>query len=178
MNGQQILINAVDSYTKNIALGDVPWWAGDHTALNGYYFTPSDSGGTYCNTQGRFGLTSTITPLVQAEPGAQPKPSTKPAQSIIFCPWAFDNTAEFDGFPPQVDSYPIGLAVITTEVASTEDSPFQKGTSLDEVMPRSTTLLHEAFHVVARTELTQVGELCKSSFLRLILVFVGTLLDT
>jgi hypothetical protein len=124
-NGQNVPIST--AYASSLTPGIVPWWAGTYTTANGYYFTPANSGGNYCNTLGNDGLTAILELNV-----ANKKDETKKKavyQTVVLCPGSFTN-------PNRPDSWLIGSNQITA------------GQSLQTALPKCTTLLHEAFHVV------------------------------
>ncbi|KAH6645287.1 hypothetical protein BKA67DRAFT_696396 [Truncatella angustata] len=85
-----------------------------------------------------FDLTSTLRALHQNDGGAQPVES-KTGINVILCPYSFNNTN-------RRASYMDCVAAIS------------KGTSLENVMPNSVTLLHEAFHVVHGTNFLGISE--------------------
>ncbi|KAJ3564418.1 hypothetical protein NPX13_g7848 [Xylaria arbuscula] len=122
-NDNPIVILAVPAYDGKISGGVIPWWAGEYIDVNGYYFTLKKSGGAYC-TGGNLGLTATLQLLTIA---GEPK-SEGMIQTVVICPVAFNSQAP--------DSYADAVAMTS------------EGTSLDAVMLKSATLLHEAFHVV------------------------------
>ncbi|KAI2471680.1 hypothetical protein F4781DRAFT_90224 [Annulohypoxylon bovei var. microspora] len=99
------------------------WWSGDLTPVNGYYF--STTGGEYCDTN-NLGLTAAIQEL-EADITGQPT-VRKQIESIIICDHSFTND--------RPDSYSAGDALIVA------------GTNLATVVPKSATLLHEAFHLL------------------------------
>ncbi|KAK3689191.1 hypothetical protein B0T22DRAFT_513370 [Podospora appendiculata] len=104
VNGDLITISQVAAYANELKDGNVPWWSGDNTNINGYYFTLPSSGGNYCKSS-NLDLTATLSALRQDKSGEEPR--------------AYDRAS----------------AAITA------------GTSLEKAVPKSTTLLHEAFHV-------------------------------
>ncbi|KAI0443519.1 hypothetical protein F4803DRAFT_549967 [Xylaria telfairii] len=126
-NGEPVPISGVAVYANDLKRGNVPWWAGDHTNINGYYFTSPNSGGNYC-AQKNFGLTSTLRTLKQDANGI-PVESSDVVSNVVLCPYAFDNDV-------QKNSYKEAVLTIS------------EGTSLEDAVPKSTTLLHEAFHLV------------------------------
>ncbi|KAI0490350.1 hypothetical protein F4859DRAFT_520171 [Xylaria cf. heliscus] len=128
VNGDLITISSVGVYAKDLRGGRVPWWSGDRTDVNGYYFTLPNSGGNFCSGE-NFGLTATLRALEQKGDGAKPVISSTVVNNVILCPSAFDN-------PTQKNSYTEAVATI------------REGTSLEDVVPKSTNLLHEAFHLV------------------------------
>lgn len=117
--GHPVTIQQVPEYAA--ALGrdpnNEPWWSGDLTPINGYYF--SDIGGNYCDDT-NLGLTAIINEL-------RPNAATRqPITSVIICDYAFND-------PNRPVSYQAGDAQIVA------------GTNLATVVPRSATLFHEAF---------------------------------
>ncbi|KAJ4303201.1 hypothetical protein N0V90_002094 [Kalmusia sp. IMI 367209] len=135
VNNNPITIGGVTVYANNLRGGNIPWWSGNRSPINGYYFAGPNSGGNYCNDPGHYGLTSTLNALRGNPSGGQPVTHAQ-YQSVILCPSAFDNTV-------QVNSWNAGNAAT------------QVGTSLQAVTPKSTTLMHEAFHVVFGTQMLQ-----------------------
>lgn len=134
------------AYATKLKGGNVPWWAGEHTTANGYYFTAANSGGNYCNAAGNYGLTSILN-LYVADP-KNPK-GTKPRsimyQTVVLCPGSFT-------IPTRPDTWIAG------------SNQIRAGTSLDQALPKCTTLLHEAFHVVHGTSMLEGdSEFCKLS---------------
>ncbi|KAI1735898.1 hypothetical protein F4680DRAFT_452560 [Xylaria scruposa] len=117
--------------------GEVPWWSGERTSINGYYFTSPDGGGNYCSDTGNLGLTSTLKELVQG-PNGPKEVEQEEAQTIVICPNAFES--------PAPSTYGEAVMKIT------------EGIKLDLVVPKSTTLLHEAFHVVFGDEFLQAND--------------------
>ncbi|TRX89681.1 hypothetical protein FHL15_009431 [Xylaria flabelliformis] len=133
-NSNPVPISQVPAYQADLVGGNVPWWSGERTTINGYYFTSPDDGGNYCSDTEHLGLTSTLKELVQGPTGPE-LVQQEEAQTIVICPNAFESTA------PSTYSEAV---MKTTE-----------GIKLDLVVPKSTTLLHEAFHVVLGTEFLQ-----------------------
>ncbi|KAI1125538.1 hypothetical protein F5Y10DRAFT_267965 [Nemania abortiva] len=130
VNGNPIKISAVPAYARDLTGSDVPWWTGDHAPFKGYYFDTPDSGGRYCAST-NLGLTSALKALTQGQ--TMPQLLRKDTQSVNICPYAFDRA-------DRPDSYAQGVAAIMV------------GTSLEPVVPKSSTLIHEAFHVVFGTQ--------------------------
>lgn len=124
-DGNPVAIADVPGYAE--ALGEDPdndaWWSGDLTDVNGYYF--STTGGEYCDGD-NLGLTAVIQEL-EADITGQPT-VRKQIESVILCDHSFTND--------RPESYKAGDAMIS------------KGTNLATVVPRSATLLHEAFHLL------------------------------
>ncbi|KFA52435.1 hypothetical protein S40293_11584 [Stachybotrys chartarum IBT 40293] len=128
-----ITISRVRAYQQYLRGGNVPWWGGERTNINGYYFTQPDSGGGYCDTQTNLGMTSTIHALGQNTPDIKTT-----YQTIMLCPQAFDT-------PDKPATYRAGSLGITA------------GATLEDWLPRSTTFLHEMFHVVFGTKMLEGG---------------------
>ncbi|RWA13178.1 hypothetical protein EKO27_g1887 [Xylaria grammica] len=101
-----------------------PWWSGELTTLNGYYF--SDTGASYCYDT-ELGLTAAIQPLRRGVDGQAE--NANPIASIILCPYSFDGS-------PRADSYRDANNLI------------HAGTNLADAVPKSATLLHEGFHAI------------------------------
>ncbi|EQB59248.1 hypothetical protein CGLO_00386 [Colletotrichum gloeosporioides Cg-14] len=120
-----ITIQELAAYQKAISKepNAKPWWSGVNTDQNGYYF--SEDGRNYCQGD-NLGATASIKPL-KAEGG---QAVTKPEiASVILCPYAFDNTKNPDNYRDA-------------------NAKLKKDVRLDAVLPKSTTLVHEAFHAV------------------------------
>ncbi|KAI0181024.1 hypothetical protein GGR52DRAFT_577682 [Hypoxylon sp. FL1284] len=121
--GNAVTIADVPGYTKALSddAGSSPWWAGD--PINGYYF--SSTGGDYCSDK-NLGLTSSIEQLK----GENGRVTThKHLDSVYLCGYSFTD-------PERPESYRAG------------DGQIQQNTRLAHVVPRSATLLHEAFHLL------------------------------
>ncbi|KAJ0383025.1 hypothetical protein COL922a_011348 [Colletotrichum nupharicola] len=120
-----ITIQELDAYEKAIDKepNTKPWWSGANTDQNGYYF--SEDGRNYCQGD-NLGTTASIK-LLKTEGG---QAVTKPEiASIILCPYAFDNTRNPDNYRDA-------------------NAKLKKDVRLEDVLPKSTTLVHEAFHAV------------------------------
>ncbi|KAI8204379.1 hypothetical protein K4K49_003815 [Colletotrichum sp. SAR 10_70] len=120
-----ITIQELDAYQKAIDKEPnvKPWWSGTNTDQNGYYF--SEDGRNYCQGD-HLGVTASIK-LLQAEGG---QAVTKPEiASVILCPYAFDNIKNPDNYRDA-------------------NAKLKKNVGLEDVLPKSTTLVHEAFHAV------------------------------
>ncbi|KAF2663356.1 hypothetical protein BT63DRAFT_461465 [Microthyrium microscopicum] len=124
-NGQNVPIST--AYATKLTGQNVPWWAGTHTTANGYYFTAADSGGNYCNTDGRDGLTAILDLYVADPNGAAKKHAVY--STILLCPGSFDN-------PDKPATWPAG------------SNQIRQGHSLQTALPKCMTLLHEAFHLI------------------------------
>ncbi|KAI1474618.1 hypothetical protein F4774DRAFT_429661 [Daldinia eschscholtzii] len=126
--GKAVTIADVTAYANALKAdpNNKAWWSGDHTPVKGYYF--STTGGKYCGPATKnLGLTAAIQEL-EADPSGQPT-LRKPVEIVVLCEESFTNTK-------QPDSYRIG------------DAKIKAGTNLADVVPKSATLLHEAFHVL------------------------------
>ncbi|KAL7943681.1 hypothetical protein V8C42DRAFT_358930 [Trichoderma barbatum] len=126
-------INKVPIYADALAQDKANkiWWSGDRTPINGYYFSPTD--GDYCDVLSgpnkdikNLGLTAEITELEVDSNGQAMR--RRSIESVVFCPETFTN-----GKP---DTFGAANASIAEE------------TNLADVVPKSATLMHEAFHVV------------------------------
>jgi hypothetical protein len=126
-NGQNVPIST--AYAANLAGGNVPWWAGTHTtpAANGYYFTDATSGGGYCNTVGHDGITANLN-LFVANPNGPPTQHAE-YSTVVLCPDSFTRA-------DRPDTWPAG------------SNQIRAGDSLQTALPKCTTLLHEAFHLI------------------------------
>ncbi|KAK8064882.1 hypothetical protein PG994_007520 [Apiospora phragmitis] len=101
-----------------------PWWTGTLTHLNGYYFT--EYGGKYCY-EDDLGITEE-TQLFRK--GANSQAVNVPVvKSIIICPYSF-------GKSPKPKSYKEANALLI------------HGRNLADAIPKSATLVHEAFHTL------------------------------
>ncbi|KAL2788776.1 hypothetical protein BJX66DRAFT_308231 [Aspergillus keveii] len=120
-NGDPVPIRDVPEYQMRLEEdpNNEPWWSGDLTDLNGYYFT--EYGGNYCY-EDDLGVTAGIEPLGGDEVGQD-------VVSVILCPYSFEN-----GQRP--DSY------------QDANNLLRAGTNLADAIPKSATLLHEAFHAI------------------------------
>ncbi|KAI1424013.1 hypothetical protein F5Y12DRAFT_797650 [Xylaria sp. FL1777] len=121
--GQPVNIFQINAYARALAGGNVPWWSGDHTPVNGYYITSPQSGGNYCNGED-FGLTATL----KALDANGNEIRNQQVQMVIICPYSFTQNAPV--------SYRQAVGTITAN------------TPLNMYVPKSSSLLHEAFHVV------------------------------
>ncbi|KAI1470384.1 uncharacterized protein F4812DRAFT_456392 [Daldinia caldariorum] len=126
--GNPVTIEKVPGYRK--ALKDdraiKPWWSGGIKEPKGYYF--STTGKDYCkkNTK-NLALTAAIKVFTGTPSGRTTLRRT--IDMIVLCGESFANTLS-------PDSYKLGNAKI------------KAGTSLADVVPKSMTLLHEAFHLI------------------------------
>ena len=140
-NGNQVSIMDVQTYRDHLNKDSsaMPWWAGDLTPLNGYYFT--DSGGDFCAGT-NLGLTATLETLTRAADGKAERGQR--IWSVVLCPYAFDQS-------PQPNSY------------KDANNLLAEGTNLAAAVPKSATLLHELFHLLNGGHfLTGADEKCKS----------------
>jgi hypothetical protein len=120
-------VSIATAYPGRLTGGNVAWWAGDRTTANGYYFTDANSGGNYCNTPGNDGITANLL-LVRSTPNGLPTQHAE-YSTVVLCPSSFTNAA-------RPNSWTAGSAQIVA------------GVSLQTVLPKSTTLLHELFHLI------------------------------
>ncbi|KAH6856897.1 hypothetical protein B0I37DRAFT_351915 [Chaetomium sp. MPI-CAGE-AT-0009] len=125
-NGQNVLIRDVPLYQTELAkdADNKPWWAGELTGLNGYFFT--EYGGNYCY-EDDLGVTNDIKPLVRGANGEAREGDT--VTSVILCPYSFDGS-------PRPNSYREANGLLAV------------GRNLADAIPKSATLLHEAFHTI------------------------------
>lgn len=125
-NGNTIRIMDIPEYAAQLAEDpdNKPWWTGELTDLNGYYFT--DFGGNYCYTDD-LGVTARIQPFKQGDNGQAE--SAGEVASVIVCPYSFEGS-------PRPDSYRDANNLLAA------------GTNLADAIPKSATLLHEAFHAI------------------------------
>lgn len=125
-NGQNVPIST--AYAANLGGGNVAWWAGDHTTANGYYFTSANSGGNYCNTAGNDGLTAHLL-LWAVNPNGGPPTQRAEYSTVLLCPSSFTD-------PTKPDTWLAG------------SNQIRAGHSLQTALPKCTTLMHEAFHLI------------------------------
>jgi hypothetical protein len=125
-NNQDVPITNVPLYQQELAKDEdnKPWWAGELTSLKGYFF--SEYGGNYCYDDD-LGVTADIQPLVQGANGQAETGNL--VTTVIVCPYSFDES-------PRPNSYREANNLIGV------------GRNLAEVVPKSATLLHEAFHAI------------------------------
>lgn len=131
----------VPTYQKELADDEdnKPWYSGELTNLNGYYFT--EYGGNYCYDDD-LGVTAAIHPLTPDANGAA-EGASEAVASIIVCPYSFDGS-------PRPNSY------------RQANNLLRVGTNLADAVPKSATLLHEAFHAVHGIAFLSAGdEKCK-----------------
>ncbi|ETS73388.1 hypothetical protein PFICI_14993 [Pestalotiopsis fici W106-1] len=129
---QPVLINSVDEYKIQLTkdANAKPWWAGISTDLNAYFFT--QHGADFCDVEGHLGVTASVTPYKKGSSGrAEAAPFV---YSTTLCPSSFEGTV-IDG-TVRYETYKEANARITPEA------------NLANFVPRSATLLHEAFHFV------------------------------
>ncbi|TRX94653.1 hypothetical protein FHL15_004425 [Xylaria flabelliformis] len=124
--GNLVRIADVPSYAEklNEDADNDAWWSGFLTDTNGYYFSPT--GGEYCDGT-NLGLTATIQQLVPGPNGGAQNGHT--LSSIVLCPYSFTES-------PQPNTYKDANALLTQR------------TDLAKAVPKSSTLLHEAFHLL------------------------------
>jgi hypothetical protein len=141
---QPIRIMDVQEYQDKLAeySENQVWWSGDLTTLKGYFF--AENGSNYCyptRDEYDLGLTAAIRHLAQGANGeAQIRGEIA---GIIICPWSFDGSL-------QPNSYREANGLL------------ESGTNLAEAVPKSATLLHEAFHaVLGRGVLAGAAEECE-----------------
>jgi hypothetical protein len=129
-DGKQIRIVDVGNYQEKLSedADNKPWWSGELTDLNGYYFT--EYGGNYCY-EDDLGVTAAIQPLIQGANGQAQ--NADEIASVILCPYSFDGS-------PRPDSY------------KNANNLLASGTNLADAVPKSATLIHEAFHAIHGTE--------------------------
>lgn len=119
-------ISDVPAYQEQLAAGDVPWWSGDRTDVNGYYIIGSDSGGNYCSGD-NFGQTAVLQALEVVN--GSPTPLQNQKTTVVLCPRAFTTS-------DHPETYERSIEIL------------RGGVSLQSVVPRSATFLHEALHVL------------------------------
>lgn len=126
-NNEPVPIQDVPAYSKALAGGLVPWWAGDRTDINGYYITNPDSGGKYCDVETNYGQTAVTETLEQADDGS-PVVQKEKKTVVTICPNGFNNIK-------QPEEYESAVRQI------------EEGNTLEDAVPRSATFLHEGFHI-------------------------------
>ncbi|KAL2872835.1 uncharacterized protein BJX67DRAFT_20775 [Aspergillus lucknowensis] len=128
-NDNPISISDVPTYQEqlNVDRANQPWWSGELTDLNGYYFT--EYGGNYCY-EDDLGITAAIQPFTQGANGQAV--AAHEIASVILCPYSFDET-------PRPNSY------------RDANNLLARGRNLADAIPKSTTLIHEAFHAIHGT---------------------------
>lgn len=129
-NGNAVPIDGIDTYASQLGANDVPWWSGAFTnpPAYGYAFAPTDNnGGNYCLDKDHAGLTAKIVGHSSTNPNV---PVLNGA--MIICPSAFDS------------SQPANLAAGVAKILSGAPA----STTIQQALPRSFTLLHEAMHVI------------------------------
>ncbi|KAH8711252.1 hypothetical protein HC256_008066 [Beauveria bassiana] len=126
-----VTIEKVKEYKKALARepNARPWWSGAHSALKGYYFT--EKGGDYC-TESQLAATAHIEELNRPLPAGEAEKVE--IASVILCPESFNTTL-------RQANYRDANNLITD------------GTNLADGVPRSATLLHEAFHAIRGDDL-------------------------
>ncbi|KZL84644.1 hypothetical protein CI238_12874, partial [Colletotrichum incanum] len=128
-DGNTITIEDVPKYQELLRKDakNRPWWAGEITSQNGYYFT--EYGGNYCYDDD-LGVTAAMQLLERNAAGqaeAQPEKA-----AVILCPFSFDGS-------PQPNSW------------REANNLLAPGVSLHLAVPKSATLVHEAFHALHGT---------------------------
>ncbi|KAK8122175.1 hypothetical protein PG984_010845 [Apiospora sp. TS-2023a] len=129
-NGNPIRIMDIPKYDERLA-GDPdnkPWWSGELTALNSYYFT--EHGGNYCHTD-ELGLTAKMEPF-RAGANGQAEAVGEIA-GVILCPYSFEGSSKPDSYKEASNRLVVGQ-------------------NLADAIPKSATLLHEAFHALFGVE--------------------------
>jgi len=125
-----IPVNQVPRYRDALRSdsGAKAWWLGEYTDLNGYFFDSDGAG--FCSIPKNHGVTVAIRPL-QPTNGFSTQASI--LAGVVICPSAFDGS-------DQLDSY---------RDANNKLAP---GTSFEEAIPKSSTLVHEVFHNIHGNE--------------------------
>lgn len=135
-NDQNVLVRDVPLYQSELAKDpeNKPWWAGDLTSINGYFF--SEHGASYC-TGNKLGCTMDIQPLEQGDNGQVQ--GGKVLTTVILCPESFNS-----------ESRPNTYREANNQINVNK--------SLAAVVPKSATLLHEVFHLVHGGKLSATDE--------------------
>ncbi|TLD30349.1 hypothetical protein PspLS_01910 [Pyricularia sp. CBS 133598] len=133
-DGKLVAIKDVSVYENMLSQDPkaLPWWSRD---LNGYYF--DQDGGEFCRQMTNFGATAAI----QLAGGDTPAGSDPPSEiaTVILCPVSFDNR-------DKQNSYREANIRLAARV------------SLEDAIPKSATLLHEAFHAIRGVEILAGSE--------------------
>lgn len=133
-------VTVQQTFGKKIEAKQLPFWS---SYLNAYEFASSADGEQYCaNNADAKGATADL--------HLPTKPSS-PIVAVTLCPYAF--TA-----PDAIELLPNADA----DLLDLDGVAFREGTYLHKVLPKSATLLHEAFHVVRGNRFLFSGEICKS----------------
>ncbi|KAM7191245.1 hypothetical protein V8F20_009423 [Naviculisporaceae sp. PSN 640] len=144
VKGEPLPMENVPGYKAASKNGDVAWWSGDRSDINGYWFEAPTSGANYCRSpndpkfdgeDSNLAFTGIIKLLTPTKSGT---PQLRNKQLIIICPRAF-KTAKFR------NSFKDAAA----------DPEMKPGQNLEWALPRSATFTHEAFHIFHGTLLNE-----------------------
>lgn len=126
-DGNTITIEGVPKYRELLRKDakNRPWWSGEITDQNGYYFT--EYGGNYCY-EDDLGVTAAMQ-ILDRNAAGQAEARKPEMAAVILCPFSFDDS-------PQPNSW---------REASNLLAP---GVSLHLAVPKSMTLVHEIFHAL------------------------------
>ena len=130
-DGRAVRIKDVPKYQERLSKDDnfLAWWSGDRTDVNAYFF--EEFGGDWCSddfdeTKGNLGGTGSMQPLIQGANGQAE--NGRYIFGVTLRPNSFDGTE-------RPSTYKEANRLISPE------------TSIARAIPRSVTLLHEAFHI-------------------------------
>lgn len=152
VNGQPVWINgqpqSISSlYGTAIKAGQLPYWS---NVMQCYVFEAPDNAGQYCanNPQSK-GATANA----RYTTGVDAYDNTNsPTLSIVtLCPLAFSDPEDIADLPQNAQG-----------MRDNQGRAIENGTPLSKVLPRSSTLLHEAFHVRYGGRMKSTDEKCKS----------------
>lgn len=145
-NNNSVRIEDIPVYKAELQRGNnKPWWPGNLTALNGYYF--DERGANFCHANNtNLGLTARIQRVIRNANGSVKIPQDDRVASVILCPLAFSRTTAPDNY---------------RDASNSITGP---GKDLNDVVPKSATLLHEVFHAIHGVDmLSGADEKCEFS---------------
>jgi hypothetical protein len=134
INGNEVFVGNKpktigDAFGSALKSNLMPFWSED---LKSYEFTTARNGDKYCSSNptskgatSEMGYSQPIAPLF----------------AVTLCPFAFTDTDSLDTLPPPLvkgDPPPVDI----------DGKPFAARTSLEKVLPKCATLLHEIIHVI------------------------------
>lgn len=123
--GNSMKVQDIPKYVKEFKKNPTfkAWWSGGYTDIKGYFFDAD--GANFCSLPNNRGVTAAVRPL-----SATGKVMIKAEiAGIIICPSSFDGNVEPNSYRD----------------ANNKLAP---GASFATAIPKSTTLLHEAFHAI------------------------------
>ncbi|ROV99111.1 hypothetical protein VMCG_06598 [Cytospora schulzeri] len=123
-------VTVKQAFGKDLRSGLVPFWCSD---INAYDFASSKNGEQYCtNNKETKGATSSLN---------VPYKENLHIAVVTLCPYAFTSM-------DAIASLPFPSSVAKEDLKDHNGNNLKTGTSLEVVLPKSATLLHEAFHVL------------------------------